>query len=132
MNPKLTIKILIWLIAAVTLFHLTILIKIIPYEITWGGKLKNDVEMYFFESISILINLFLSYVLLIKGKFVSKLISTKVVNIILWIFLFIFGLNTLGNIFAETLFEKSLSLLTLVFTLLLWNLLKKSKKRHQS
>ena len=128
MNPKLTIKILLWLIAAVTLFHLTILIKIIPYEITWGGKLKNDAEMYLFESISILTNLFLGYVLLIKGKFVSKLISTKVVNIILWVFLFIFGLNTLGNIFSETLFEKSLSLLTLVFTFLLWNILKKSKK----
>jgi hypothetical protein len=128
MNPKLTIKILLWLIAAVTLFHLTILIKIIPYEITWGGKLKNDAEMYLFESISILTNLFLGYVLLIKGKFVSKLISTKVVNIILWIFLFIFGLNTLGNIFSETLFEKSLSLLTLVFTFLLWNILKKSNK----
>jgi hypothetical protein len=128
MNPKLTIKILLWLIAAVTLFHLTILIKIIPYEITWGGKLKNDAEMYLFESISILTNLFLGYVLLIKGKFVSKLISTKVVNIILWIFLFIFGLNTLGNIFSETLFEKSLSLLTLVFTFLLWNILIKSNK----
>ena len=132
MNQKLTIKILLWLIAAVTLFHLTILIKIIPYEISWGGKLKNDAEMYLFESISILTNLFLGYVLLIKGKFVSKLISTKVVNIILWVFLFIFGLNTLGNIFAETLFEKSLSLLTLVFTFFLWNILKKSKKRHQS
>jgi DNA integrity scanning protein DisA with diadenylate cyclase activity len=128
MNPKLTIKVLLWLIAAVSLFHLTILIKIIPYEITWGGKLKNDAEMYLFESISILINLFLTYVLLIKGEYVSKLISTKVVNIILWIFLFIFGLNTLGNIFAETIFEKSLSLLTLVFTFLLWNVLKKSKK----
>ena len=67
MNPKLTIKVLLWLIAAVSLFHSTILIKIIPYEITWGGKLKNDAEMYLFESISILINLFLTYVLLIKG-----------------------------------------------------------------
>ena len=128
MNPKLAIKLMLWLIGAVTLFHLTILIKIIPYEITWGGKLKNDAEMYLFESISILINLFLGYVLLIKGAYVSKLIPTKVVNIILWIFLFIFGLNTLGNIFAETIFEKSLSLLTLVFTFLLWNVLKKSKK----
>ena len=128
MNPKLTIKILLWLIAAVTLFHLTILIKIIPYEISWGGKLKNDAEMYLFESISILINLFLAYVLLIRGEYVHKIIPSKVVNIILWIFLFIFGLNTLGNIFAETLFEKSLSLLTLVFTFLLWNILKKSNK----
>ena len=47
-------------------------------------------------------------------------------------FLFIFGLNTLGNILAATLFEKSLSLLTLVFTFLLWNVLKKSKKKIKS
>tara|TARA_B100000035_G_scaffold135240_1_gene115281 strand:+ start:4131 stop:4535 length:405 start_codon:yes stop_codon:yes gene_type:complete len=128
MNPKINIKILLWLIAAVTLFHLAILIKIIPYEITWGGKLKNDAEMYLFESISILINLFLAYLLLIRVEYVHKLIPSKVVNIILWIFLFIFGFNTIGNIFADTLFEKSLSLLTLIFTFLLWNILKKSKK----
>lgn len=128
MNPKITIKILLWLIAAVTLFHLAILIKIIPYEITWGGKLKNDAEMYLFESISILINLFLAYVLLIRGEYVHKLIPSKVVNIILWIFLFIFGFNSIGNIFADTLFEKSLSLLTLIFTFSLWNILKKRKK----
>ena len=132
MNPKLTIKILLWLIAAVTLFHLAILIKIIPYEITWGGKLKNDAEMYLFESISILINLFLGYVLLIKGEYVSKLILSKAVNIILWVFLFIFGLNTIGNIFAETLFEKSFSLLTLIFTYLIWTILKKNKKLTQN
>lgn len=128
MNPKINIKILLWLIATVTLFHLAILIKIIPYEITWGGKLKNDAEMYLFESISILINLFLAYVLLIRGEYVHKLIPSKVVNIILWIFIFIFGFNSIGNIFADTLFEKSLSLLTLIFTFLLWNILKKSKK----
>ena len=132
MNPKLTIKILLWLIAAVTLFHLAILIKIIPYEITWRGKLKNDAEMYLFESISILINLFLGYVLLIKGEYVSKLILSKAVNIILWVFLFIFGLNTIGNIFAETLFEKSFSLLTLIFTYLIWTILKKNKKLTQN
>jgi hypothetical protein len=128
MNSKIAIKILIWLIATVTLFHLAIITKIIPYEVTWGGKLNNDAEMYVFEIISILINLFLGFVLLIKGNFLLKLIPTKVVNIILWIFLFVFGLNTLGNIFAETLFEKSLSLLTLIFTFLIWTILKKNNK----
>ena len=125
MNPKHTIKILLWLIVAVTLFHLAILTKIIPYEVTWGGRLKNDEEMYAFESISILINLFLGFVLLIKGDYLLKLIPRKVVNIILWIFLFIFGLNTIGNIFAETFFEKIVSLLTLIFTYLIWTILKK-------
>ena len=93
-----------------------------------GEESLNDAEMYLFESISILINLFLAYLLLIRMEYVRKLIPSKVVNIILWIFLFIFGFNTIGNIFADTLFEKSLSLLTLIFTFSLWNILKKRKK----
>ena len=90
MSQKYPIKILLCLIAAVTLFHLAIITKIIPYEVTWGGKLNNDAEMYVFEIISILINLFLGFVLLIKGNYLLKLIPTKVVNIILLIFLFVF------------------------------------------
>lgn len=131
MNSKIAIKILIWLIAIVTLFHLAILTKIIPYEVSWGGMLSNDKEMYVFESISILINLFLGFILLIKGDYVLRFLPTRGVDIILWIFLFIFGLNTIANIFAESLFEKSLSLLTLIFTYLIWTILKKNKKHTQ-
>lgn len=129
MNPRLVINIMLWLLVAVILFHLSILLKIIPYEITWGGRLKNDAEMYVFESISILMNLFLIFVLLIKGNYLKEIIPMKIVNIILWIFLFLFGLNTIGNIFAKTNFEKSFTLLTLTFTILIWIMLKKGKKR---
>lgn len=126
MNQKLAIKILLWLNASVILFHLAILTKIIPYDVTWGGRLNNDVEMYVFEGISILVNLLLGLVLLIKGEYLLKLIPISVVNIILWIFFSLFGLNTIGNIFAETLFEKSFSLLTLIFTYFIWTILKKN------
>ena len=127
MSHKYPIKILLCLIATVTLFHLAIITKIIPYEVAWGGKINNDAEMYVFEGISILINLFLGFILLIKGDYVLSFLTTRVVDIILWIFLLIFGLNTIGNIFAESLFEKSLSLLTLIFTYLIWVILKKKK-----
>jgi len=127
MSHKYPIKILLCLIATVTLFHLAIITKIIPYEVAWGGKINNDAEMYVFESISILINLFLGFTLLIKGDYVLSFQTTRVVDIILWIFLLVFGLNTIGNLFAETLFEKSLSLLTLIFTYLIWVILKKKK-----
>lgn len=131
MNSKIAIKILILLIVTVILFHGAILTKIIPYEVSWGGILSNDEEMYVFESISILINLFLGFILLIKGDYVLRFLPTRVVDLILWIFLFIFGLNTIGNIFAESLFEKSLSLITLIFTCLIWAILKKDEKHTQ-
>ncbi|MDG1105534.1 MAG: hypothetical protein P8N26_05170 [Cyclobacteriaceae bacterium] len=128
MNPKLAIKLMLWLIGVIILLHSAILMKIIPYNITWGGRIENNIEMYVFEIMSILINLFLVVLLLLRGRYLSFFIPMKVVNILLWVFLFLFGINTLGNIFAETTFEKSLSLLTLIFTYLVWVTLKDAKK----
>jgi len=132
MHPRLAIKIMLWLLGVVILFHLCILLKIIPYEITWGGKLTNDTEMYVFESISILINLFLCFILLIKGNYLSEIIPMKVVHIVLWIFFVLFGLNTIGNLLANTNFEKFFALLTLASAVLIWIVLQKDKKRMHS
>jgi len=112
------------IVGAVTIFHLSILFKVIPYEITWGGRLKTDSEMYVFTLVSIAINLLLGTTLLIKGGYVKKIIRLEVVNLILWIFLILFGLNTIGNLFAETLFEKSISILTLALSILIYIVLK--------
>jgi len=129
MNPKTAIKMMLYLLVAVILFHLSIILKIVPYEITWGGRLTNDSEMYVFESISIIINLFLFSILLIKGKYLREFISMKIVNITLWIFFVLFGLNTIGNILAITNLEKFFTLLTLASSILIWIILRKDKKR---
>lgn len=129
MNSKTGIKIMLWLLVTVMLFHISIILQIIPYEITWGGRLKNDAEMYVFESISIVINLLLFSLLLIKGHYIREFIPIRIVNIILWIFLVLFGLNTVGNLFANTYFEKSFSLLTLASVVLILIILKKDKKQ---
>lgn len=132
MNPKTAIKIMLWMFVPIILFHLSIILKIVPYEMTWGGRLKNDAEMYVFETISILVNLFLCSILLIKGKYISEFISMKIVNVSLWIFFGIFGLNTVGNVLAKTNFEKFFTLLTLFSVILIWIILRKNKKKTDS
>ena len=131
MNVKTAIKIMLWLLAGIIIFHGCILVQLIPYEITWGGRLKNEEEMFVFESISILINLILMGALLIKGGYVSRIIPIKIINIFLWLFFGLFCLNTIGNILAKTNFEKSFALLTLAFSVLLWIILRKGKKEFQ-
>lgn len=127
MQAKTAIKIMLGLIAVITIFHLSILLKLVPYEITWGGRLKNDAEMYRFESVSLAMNLFLGWILLIKGGYTKPVIPLKGVNIILWLFLVLFALNTVGNVLAATPLEKSFALLTLAFCILIWIILKKSR-----
>ncbi|MFD1552873.1 hypothetical protein DNU06_08085 [Putridiphycobacter roseus] len=128
MKSKTAIKVMLWLISAIIIFHICILVHVIPYEFTWGGRLKNKEEMFVFESISILINLLLIAALLIKGSYIKPILPIKVVHIILWIFFGIFCLNTLGNMVAKTNFEKSFTILTLTFAYLLWIILRKDNK----
>lgn len=116
---KNAIKILLGLLIPIILFHICIIIKIIPYHIIWGGKLQNDTEMFLFETISTLINSLLGWILLMKANFVSYKFSPWIITILLGIFLAVFILNTVGNIFAETTFEKYLAILTAIFAILL-------------
>jgi len=125
MKAQTALKIMIGLVSALMVFHFLILLKVIPYDITWGGKLKSDGEMYVFESISIAINGILLLLLLLKGRFIGKVRSFKFINFILWVFLVLFSLNTIGNLLAETNFEKFFAILTLAFVLLLLVILRK-------
>jgi membrane protease YdiL (CAAX protease family) len=129
MKTNIYIKLLLFLLSIVTAFHLSIIVKLIPYDITWGGRLKNDNEMYVFETISIFVNLFLISTLLIKGNYLKIRLNEKGINIVLWIFFFLFILNTIGNVVASTNFEKSFSVLTLILAILIWNILKKKYQR---
>lgn len=124
------IKIFLGLLFLVVIFHICILAKIIPYNIAWGGRLTNDNEMYVFEAISILINIFLSWILLMKGDFVKFKFSNRTLNIILWILFVIFMLNTIGNLFAKTILEKYFSLLTGLLAILTWKILRYKKANH--
>lgn len=118
---KLTyINILIGISVLATIFHLLILVRVIPYEITWGGRLKTVEEMYVFETLSILINSFFIFVLLQKGEYVSFFLGKKTVTIILWVFFTIFVLNTIGNVFSKTNFEKYFAILTFINSILIW------------
>lgn len=104
---------------AIAVFHCLILVKVIPYEITWGGRLENDQAMYVFESVSLLINGFMIYVLLGQGKLISFGLSDKMNRFFLWVFAVLFALNTVGNILAKTNFEKTFALVTAFFVYLL-------------
>jgi hypothetical protein len=124
------IKIMLGLLTAVLLFHILVLFRIIPYEIVWAGKLNSVNDMYTFESMSILINSILITTLLLKGEYLKLQIPEKIINGILWFFVILFALNTVGNLLAKTVFEKAVfAPLTLISSILLWKIVNK-KVQH--
>ena len=92
------------------MFHGLVITGIIPYDVVWGGRLENDIQMHQFEMVSIIINLLILLVLAIKGLYIKPYIPIRIVNFILWFLMIFFFVNTIGNIFAVSLLE------TLIFT----------------
>ncbi len=120
------------LLTAVIIFHIFILAGIVPYEIVWAGKLQSVQEMYVFEAISISINAILITVLLLKGNFIKLSVPAKLLDGVLWFFVAVFALNTVGNLMAETLFEKAFfTPLTFLSAVLIWIIVRKNPDGKQ-
>jgi hypothetical protein len=112
-------RIIILITALVIFYHFLILFSIVPYELTWGGKLKSYNQMIVFETISIVINCLIILVVFIKLGFIKRLQSSKLIKFVLWFFVLLFALNTIGNLFAENVLEKLIfTPITLVLSLL--------------
>lgn len=118
------IQLMLFLLSLLIIFHVCIIVKLIPYDKVWGGRLTNDNEMYVFETISIITTLLLITILLISGGYINFSLNKKIVNSMLWVMFFIFILNTIGNILANTTFENLFSILTLLFALIMWKILR--------
>jgi hypothetical protein len=125
------LNIIIVLLLAVTVFHIAIIAKLIPYSIAWGGRLQSDSEMYVFESVSLLVNFFLMFILFIKGNYLKVKLSNNIVRIVLWVFVVLFSLNTVGNLFAKTLIEKCFTIVTALLAVLIFIVLKDKEQRTE-
>jgi hypothetical protein len=113
------------LLSVVTLFHILVMVGVIPFAYIWGGKLTSKEEMLAFESVSVLINLFMIVVILLKGNFITNNLPVKWLNVIIWIFVIVFSLNTIGNLFAESSLEMIVGgALTFISALLCFRIVK--------
>ena len=112
---KTACNIFMLLLLSVLVFHCCLLFQWIDFRNVWGGRLTSKKEMYVFEILSICINSFLFFIVLQKGTYVKQIFSIKFINISLWIFVFLFGLNTIGNLLANNIYEKTIgTVLTII------------------
>jgi hypothetical protein len=71
---------LIIILAFFLVLHLLILLKVIPYNIVWGGRLKSVKEMYRFEIVSIIVNLLFLFIILIQSSIIAIDFPQKMTN----------------------------------------------------
>jgi len=105
-TTKAAVRALLILFSITIIFHVLVLTGFIPFTKVWGGRLQNQQEMLFFESVSLLLNLFMLGVVAVKGKYLKIQIRARVISVVLWCMFLIFMLNTVGNLMANNDFEK--------------------------
>ncbi len=101
-SRKTTVQLLKIILSAIVVFHVLVLVKVIPYTVVWGGKFPNYEAVLPYEIASLLLNF--SFILLVWFR--AKRPASKSGRIGLWLMFGVFALNTLGNLFAESLTEK--------------------------
>lgn len=105
------------------IFHLLVITGIIPYAVVWGGRLQTKQAMYYFEAVSILLNVFLLLVVMTKVGLLRMPVPVKVVNALLWTMSLLFFINTIGNLLSVNYWERvvftPVTLLLFVFAALL-------------
>jgi len=102
---RFAIHLLLLLFTAVMLFHLLVMLGVIPFEIVWGGRLTRE-KMIQFESASLLLNGVMLTVIGIYAGYVNLNVNPKILKGALWIMVALFFLNTLGNLYSNNDLEK--------------------------
>jgi membrane protease YdiL (CAAX protease family) len=119
------IHVLTGIFLLVILFHVAVLLRLLPYEVVWGGKLQSDEQMYRFEGLSPLLNLLLIGLLLLKRRNLRQGYRQRWLDWTLGGFGVLFALNTVGNLMAESCVEQiAFTALTLVTSVLIFSILR--------
>ncbi|TKC15860.1 hypothetical protein [Robertmurraya kyonggiensis] len=84
------------------LMHVLILLKIVPYDFVWGGRLKSESDLVIFESMSIVVQILFITIIAVKAGYIFKGKFKRTVNVGTWVMFGLMVLNTIGNLFSNS------------------------------
>lgn len=116
--------ILLIIFGLLSIFHILIVVGLVPYNIVWAGKIKSKKELLLMESISLLIVLIAVIIVGSKTKYLVFIEDPTIVNIGMWVLLVLFVLNTIGNLTAKNPIEKyGFGALTILISFLVFRII---------
>jgi hypothetical protein len=96
------------LLSLFILFHALIITGVVPFDMVWGGRLKNHSQMLSFETISIAANLIMLAVVGIYAGIIKVKINPGIIAGAFWLMFGLFSFNTIGNLLSNNQLEKVL------------------------
>lgn len=120
---RLASNIIIAINAIAILMHVLILLKIVPYDFVWGGRLKSEADVIIFESISLVVQILFILIIAVKAGYVFKGKFKRTLNVSIWVMFGLIVLNTIGNLASNSGLETMvMTPLTSVLALLVFRL----------
>lgn len=115
-SARLSGKLLISFLILLTMFHALILLGVVPYEIVWGGQIKDSSSFIILEGISLFFTIGFIWLISLKIGIVKTEKFKKTIRAGVWIMFGYFLLNTIGNfasgVSAEKLIFAPITILT--------------------
>ncbi|MED0670377.1 hypothetical protein P4S95_09120 [Aneurinibacillus aneurinilyticus] len=120
---RLASNIIIAINAIAILMHVLILLKIVPYDFVWGGRLKSEADVIIFESISLVVQILFILIIAVKAGYVFKGKFKRTLNVGIWVMFGLMVFNTIGNLASNSGLETMvMTPLTSVLALLVFRL----------
>lgn len=115
---KLALSVFLGFATLAMLFHLLVLLGIVPADIVWGGRLQSRNELIQMESISLLLLAFMAVIVSMKARWILPKFY-KIADYLVWLIPLLFFLNTLGNTQALNVTERIIfTPITFILTLI--------------
>ena len=88
------------------LFHLLVIVGIVPDSIVWGGRVKDRKNLVSMEVGSLSTIVLTGAVGFVRALQLAQGEVFLLTTILSWLFFAVFVLNSIGNLFAKTRFER--------------------------
>ena len=105
-STKLAGNLLLGALGLLALFHILVLLRVLPADIVWGGAIQNSTTSLFpLEMVSLLVTLLFAVVIAAKAGYIKASRFQTAVNIGVWVVFAILLLSMVANFASGIAFE---------------------------
>jgi len=105
-STKLAGNLLLGSLGLLAVFHILVLLRVLPADIVWGGAIQDSSSSLFpLEMISVLITLLLAVIIAAKTGYIKAFRFQTAVNIGVWVVFAILLLSMIANFASGVAFE---------------------------
>lgn len=117
------------LLSVLVVFHVLVLLDVLPYDQTWGGSIEDKSQVIAYEGFAIVLTLVFILMVSIKLDYLKIKRLQKVADIAIWIMGGFFAISLIGNLMAKGAKERTIFIpLSIVLVVLSFRLAVSRKK----